>query len=659
MAAAIPEGEIPRGDLAGFKKYFKQDILSGFFVFLIALPLCLGISIASGFPPIAGIFTAIVGSIVTTFLSNSELTIKGPAAGLIVIVIGAVTSFGFTGGQDPAADQAAYKMALAVGVVAGVIQVVFGLVRAGKLGDFFPTSAVHGMLASIGVIIMLKQIPVAVGQTAKGEPLELLRQIPEKLANANPEIAVIGLVSLIILFGLPLLKKAINNRFFNMIPAQMVVLLVAVPMGIYFNLAEEHTYSWGGHNYLLNDKLLVTVPNNLLAAMAHPDFSVFTNPDLRMKAIGWVVMFTLIGSLESMLSAKAVDMIDPYRRKTNLNRDLVAVGVANTAVAFIGGLPMISEIVRSKANADNGAKTRFADMWHGVFLLGFVALAPGLIHKIPLAALAAMLVYTGFRLASPREFINVYKIGPEQLLIFTSTIIGVLATDLLIGIGIGIAVKAAIHVVNGVPLTTMFKPYLEVLPQGEDSVLIVARGSAVFTNWLSFKREIEQIGLQQKNNVTIDLSGTKLVDHSVMEKLHEMEGDFQQAGLHFEVTGLEAHQKVSAHPFAARKRGAGTLRRITIIADENLEGWLEQELTASGARQLVSVHCRAALDSSEIRNSQVRVEAIVPRQESDLVLANLRSKLEPNHTLTVFVDDVQVTKIANYELTGETKPAHS
>src|SRR5690606_7493718 len=140
--------------------------------------------------------------------------------------------------------------------------------------------------------------------------------------------------------------------------------------------------------------------------------------------------------------------------------------------------------------------------------------------------------------------------------------------DLLIGIGIGIAVKAAIHVVNGVPLTTMFKPYLEVEPQGNDTVLITARGSAVFTNWLSFKREIEQIGLQEQNNVIIDLSGTKLVDHSVMEKLHEMEGDFQQAGLNFEVTGLEAHQQFSSHPFAARKRGAGTLRRITIIADE-------------------------------------------------------------------------------------------
>jgi len=659
MSAVVQETETPRGDLAGFKKYFKHDFLSGFFVFLIALPLCLGISIASGFPPIAGIFTAIVGSILTSLLSNSELTIKGPAAGMIVIVVGTVTSFGFTGGQDPAADQAAYKMALAVGVVAGVVQIIFGLVRAGKLGDFFPTSTVHGMLAAIGIIIVLKQLPVTVGQTAKGEPLEVLRELPDKFAHANPDIAIIGLVSLIILFGLPMLKKLINNRFFNMIPAQMVVLLVAVPMGMYFDLSHEHTYTWGGEKYSLGARFLVDVPSNLLSAMAHPDFSVFTNSALQWKAVGWVVMFTLIGSLESMLSAKAIDLIDPWKRKTNLNRDLVAVGIANTAVAFIGGLPMISEIVRSKANIDNGARTRFADMWHGVFLLGFVALAPGLIHRIPMAALAAMLVYTGFRLASPREFMNVFKVGPEQLIIFTATIIGVLATDLLIGIGIGIAVKAAIHVANGVPLSTMFKPFLEVLPQGEDSVLITARGSAVFTNWLSFKRQIEQIGLQEKNNVTIDLSGTKLVDHSVMEKLHEMESDFHQAGLRFEVIGLDAHQQFSAHPFAARKRGAGTLRRITIVADEHLESWLEQELAAAGARQLVSVHCRAALDAGEIRNSQVRVEAIVPRQESDAVLANLRSKLAANCALTVFVDDVQVTKIANFELAGEAKPAHS
>ena len=206
-------------------------------------------------------------------------------------------------------------------------------------------------------------------------------------------------------------------------------------------------------------------------------------------------MFSLIGSLESMLSAKAIDMIDPWRRKTNLNRDLVAVGIANSVVASIGGLPMISEIVRSKANIDNGARTRFANFWHGLLLLAFVALLPGLIHRVPLAALAAMLVYTGFRLASPLEFINVYKTGREQLIIFVSTMVGVLATDLLIGIGIGIAVKLSIHMYNGLPLSSIFLPYLEIEELGENTVLITARGSAVFSNFIPFRRQIERDGL--------------------------------------------------------------------------------------------------------------------------------------------------------------------
>lgn len=642
----LTDVEAPRGDLAGLKRYFKYDFVSGFLVFLIALPLCLGISLASGYPAIAGIFTAIGGAVITSLLSNSELTIKGPAAGMIVICLGAVTSFGYTG-QNPATDLAAYRMALAVGVVAGVIQIVFGLVKAGTLGDFFPTSTVHGMLAAIGVIIILKQLPVTVGQTAQGEPLDVLLELPEKLANSNPDIAFIGAVSLAILFGLPIVKKWVNNRYFNMIPAPMVVLLAAIPLGMWFDLSHEHTYTWGGHKYTLGERFLVQRPGNLLKEMAHPDFSVFVDATTRYAAVGWVFMFTLVGSLESMLSAKAVDMIDPWRRKTNLNRDLVAVGIANTAVSFIGGLPMISEIVRSKYNVDNGARTRFADLWHGVFLLGFVALAPGLIHRIPHAALAAMLVYTGFRLASPREFINVFKIGPEQLLIFTATIVGVLATDLLVGIAIGIAVKAAIHLLNGVPIASMYKPYLEVSPQGEDTVVISAKGSAVFTNWIPFKREIEQIGLSERNNVVVDLSGTKFVDHSVMEKLHEMEADFQQAGLQFEVTGLDAHQQLSAHPHAARKRALASLRRITIVADARLERALAAELARVDARQYVAAPCRAARDSGDVQDAQVRIEVLVPRQACEQVFAALRGLATPEGVLTACVEDVQMLRFTN------------
>ncbi len=536
--------ETPHGNAAGFFKYFRNDVLSGFLVFLIALPLCLGISLACGYPAISGVFTAIIGSLLTTFLSNSELTIKGPAAGLIVIAVGAVTEFGFTGGQDPAADMQAYRMALAVGVAAGVIQIAFGLVRAGALGEFFPTSAVHGMLAAIGIIIMLKQLPVAMGESAKGEPFEIIAELPDKFINANPDICLIGAISLLILFGFPMIR----NQWVKMIPAPMIVILVAVPLGIYFDLSHEHTYSMLGHDYDLGEAFLVNVPNNMFQAITHPDFSVLGTA----VAWKWILMFALIGSLESLLSAKAIDMLDPWKRKTNMNRDLVAVGIANTAAALVGGLPMISEIVRSKANIDNGARTRFADMWHGVFLLGFVSLVPLLIHRIPLAALAAMLVYTGFRLASPKEFLNVYKIGREQFVIFAVTVVAVLATDLLIGIAIGIGVKFLIHVLNGVPIRSLFKPFLDVETRGDDTVVILARESAVFSNWLPFKRQIEQLGLVEKNNVVLDLSGTKIVDHTVMEHLHEMELDFEQAGLQFEVLGLDSHEQFSAHPHSAQ-----------------------------------------------------------------------------------------------------------
>jgi MFS superfamily sulfate permease-like transporter len=533
--------EVPSGTLQTLGRYARYDVLSGFLVFLIALPLCLGISLASGYPAIAGVFTAIIGGLLTPWISNSELTIKGPAAGLIVIALGAIADFTTT--HDA---HSAYRMALAVGLVAGVIQVIFALTRSGILGEFFPTTVVHGMLAAIGVIIISKQVHIMLGVSAKGEPLSLIAKIPDSIAHLNPEITVIGVISLLILFLLPLVR----NKFVRRIPAPMVVVLIAVPLGMYFNLSHEHTYSFGGHEYALGEKFLVDVPNNLFSAITFPDFTGLAAP----SAWKWVVLFALIGSLESLLSAKAIDLIDPWKRKTNLNRDLLAIGIANTVSASVGGLPMISEIVRSKANVDNGARTRFANMFHGLFLLGFVALVPALIHRIPLAALSAMLVYTGFRLASPNEFISVARIGKEQLLIFLATIFGVLATDLLIGVAIGIAVKFAIHLINGLPLRTMFKPFLAIEPRDEKTSVIRVQGSAVFSNWIAFKHQIEHIGLEQKNNLVIDLSETRLVDHSVMEKLHELEKEFKEAGLTLELTGLESHKPLSKHPFSARFR---------------------------------------------------------------------------------------------------------
>jgi MFS superfamily sulfate permease-like transporter len=321
---------------------------------------------------------------------------------------------------------------------------------------------------------------------------------------------------------------------------------------MYFDLSHEHTYTLQGHNYTVGEQHLVNVPFSMFGAITMPDFSGLTQP----AAWKWIVMYALIGSLESLLSAKAIDLLDPWKRKTNLNRDLLAVGMGNLLAASVGGLPMISEIVRSRANLDNGARTRFANLFHGLFLLLCVALIPSIIHRIPLAALAAMLIYTGFRLAHPREFLHVFKIGPEQLIIYVSTIIAVLATDLLVGIGIGIAVKFCIHTINGVPLRSLFKPYVEVVEEGEDTYWIVASHSAVFSNWIPFRRQIIQAGLVQHKNVVVDLSDTRLVDHTVMEKLHELERDFEQEGLQLKVVGLENHKPLSLsnHPQSARKR---------------------------------------------------------------------------------------------------------
>lgn len=657
MATDDTSNEIPRGCASGFVKYFKHDILSGLLVFLIALPLCLGISLACGYPPIAGIFTAIIGSILTTFISNSELTIKGPAAGLIVIAIGCIEDFGgdgMTGGWTDV-DITAYKAALAVGVAAAVIQILFGLFRGGILGEFFPISAVHGMLAAIGVIIIIKQFPVALGVSASGEPLEMLKEIPHYIAAANPAIAAIGIVSILIMFFWPHAGKRIG--FLKIIPSPMVVLLVTVPMGLGFDLLHEHPYTLQGHQYQLGEQYLVKMPERVFGMfddITTPDFTALS----QFKAWKWVMMFFIIGSLESLLSAKAVDLLDPWKRKTNMNRDVVAVGVGNLCASLVGGLPMISEIVRSKANIDNGARTRFADMWHGIFLLACVALIPTILHEIPLAALAGMLVYTGYRLAHPTEFINVYRIGKEQLAIFVTTLVIVLATDLLIGIAAGIILKMVIHVANGVPIRSLFKPYIEIQEIDKTTSLILARESAVFSNWIPFKRQIEDIGLVQKRNLIVDVSNTRLVDHSVMEKLEEMERDFEMEGLTFDVRGLDALWPLADNARAARKGGLATMRRLTVIAEAEIEQWLEEQFVELGATGYTSLPCSGAgrrelQEGVASANSKVRIEVVLPHQTCEGIVRFLRQDVLPAHHVTACVETVDVVRRDHFDLLTE------
>lgn len=529
---------IPSTGLAGLKENWKADLTSGFLVFLIALPLCLGISMASGFPPVAGIFTAIIGGVLVSFLGGSQLTIKGPAAGLIVIAIGAVTELG----QGDA--MLGYRLTLAVIVIAGILQIIFAWIRSGILADFFPSAAVHGMLAAIGIIIIAKQLFTLVGAKASGqETLELLAEIPHAFGEMNPDIAIIGFVSLAIMFLFPLFK----NKYLKKLPAPLIVILVAIPLGIYFDLEHEHKYLFlDGHEYTIGPKFLVTLPDNLLSAITFPDFSQI----LSGTSIKYIIMFALVGSLESLLSTKAIDGLDPYKRKSNMNRDLAGVGIGNTLAGFIGGLPMISEIVRSSSNINNGGKTAWSNFFHGVFLLVFVAFFPNLIHQIPLAALAAMLIYTGFRLASPKEFYKTYKIGKEQLAIFLITILVTLATDLLIGIGVGIATKFILHLLNGLPIKYIFKPLFTV--QVKDDVYTVdVFHSAVFSNYIKLKKSLD--GLPRKKTIKIDFTNANLVDHTVMENLHHYQHDYEHEGGKFMLSGLDHLKKSSEHDLASRK----------------------------------------------------------------------------------------------------------
>lgn len=620
----------PLGDFAGFLNYIRYDAISGFLVFLIALPLCLGISSASEFPIVAGVLTAIVGAVVTPFISNSELTIKGPAAGLIVISLGAIQEMRIIYGND-----GGYAAVLAIGVVAGVIQIAFGLLRSGIIGEFFPSAVVHGMLAAIGVIIIGKQTHTLLGvQPENHEPLGLLAEIPKSIWNMDPYVAFIGGLSLALLFGMTFFK----NRTIKKIPVPMLVMLMAIPLGMYFELGKPHKYTFGGVEHFISEKALVNIPSNLLAAITFPNFASLQT----FAAWKWIFMYALIGSLESILSAKAVDMLDPYRRKSNLNRDLLAVGIGNTVSSAIGGLPMISEIVRSKANIDNGAKTRFANFWHGLFLLVSVSYLANFIHLIPMTALAAMLIFTGFRLASPNEFLKVYRTGREQLFIFVFTMLMVLATDLLIGILLGIIAKLVIHTFNGVPLSSLLRPFLDVQTLEDGSCIVFARQSAVFSNWIPFRRQIEHLGFVQRSNVTVDLSGTRFVDHTVMEKLHELQEDFTQEGLKLSIIGLDSHRQMSSSSLAARKQvGVPLLHRLTFTMPINQEGTFITILSQVEVTDCIKSNWISALPNS-LCISMSRLEVLMSRNTSQRLVEAVRREMPQFNGMTMVIETVGV-----------------
>ena len=532
---------IPLDGIAGLRQNWKFDALSGFLVFLLALPLSLGIAKASEFPPAMGVLTAMVGGLVVTLFAGSRLTIKGPAAGLITICAGAVTEMG--GGET------GWHLALGAVVVAAGIQVIFGFLKFGSLSDFFPHSAVHGMLAAIGLIIFSKQIHVLLGidpATLKGlEPLELYARIPESLRHADPRVTILGVLSLVIIFGLPLVKFQLLKK----VPAPMWVLLITIPLA-----------------WLMDFKH--TEPAFDMVKIGDFWGSIGINVDFGLirEFVFWkyVLMFLFVNSLETLLTVKAIDGLDPWKRPSDPNKDLVAIGIGNASSAVLGGLPMISEVARSSANVTFGGRTRWANFFHGLFLLVAMALFIPVIEMIPNTALAALLIAVGYRLASPREFSKVYKIGSEQLVIFVVTIIVTLATDLLLGVGAGILMKFIFHVVNGVPLKSLFKAHYEVLEK-ENEIRIRVHQAAIFSNLLSFKKVFDR--LPQGRRVILDFNGAIMLDHSFMELMHHFQESYEHAGGRVSLVGFDRFKASSNHPLSARKYSPEAMSRMEIQLD--------------------------------------------------------------------------------------------
>jgi MFS superfamily sulfate permease-like transporter len=507
----------------------RGDLTAGFVVFLIALPLCLGISVASGAPATAGLITAIVGGLLASFIGSAPLTIKGPAAGLIVVVLGAVLDLG---GGDPAVG---YPRMLAVGVIAGLVQVAFALTRAGVIGELMPTAVVQGMLAAIGVIIASKQVHVLLGVVPSArEPLGLIAEVPHSLATLEPRVFLVGILSLGLVYLLPRWKAA------RVVPVQLVVLLVAVPLGLALGLGS------GQGPYL------VRLPASLLAAITFPDFSQAFTPTF----LQYVIVFALVGSIETLLSVAAVDRLDPQRRTSNRDRDLLATGASNVVAALLGGLPMISEVVRSKANVDNGATTSWANAVHGALLLGSLLLIPRWLEYIPLAALAAMLIAVGVRLASPREFVHSYRLGPEHLAVLVMTMAVTLATDLLMGVAAGLLLKGVVQIVHGAPVRRLFSAVVEERREGDRLVLVV-HDASIFSNWLGLRARLQAIAPDVRH-VIVDFEHAWVVDHTVQERLEGLKRTW--TGRTLTCIGLEDHEPLSAHPLATRRKPATAFR---------------------------------------------------------------------------------------------------
>ena len=542
---------IPKEGFRGLKENWQSDLLAAFSVSMIALPLSLGIAVASGVPPIAGIFTAIIGGIVTTFFRGSHLAINGPAAGLIAVILVSTASLNDGTGN-------ALNYVLAAIVVSGAIQVIMGLLKLGKLADLLHSTVIHGILAAIGVIIFTKQIHVALGTTASSNDIiQTLKEAVLEIPNINPYVAIISLMGLLLL----LFHSRISYKFFHFLPAPMWVLVLSIPFVYAFNFFDPHTASLFGKDFQLGPQLLVQIPDNFLDAMPHPDFS-------KVDTLAFwtsVLSITLIATMVSLAGSKAVDKLDPYKRKTDLNKDLVGVGISTIVSGMLGGLPIITVIVRSTVNVNNSAKTKWSNLYHGLFLLAFVFLLTPIIQLVPLCALAILLVYTGFKLASPKVFAHVYEQGAEQLVFFVGTLLITLYTNLLIGMFAGLSLALLVHfLLAKMPVRAFFNGIFysgsNIFIRDNGVYDVKIKGVANFLATIRIDNLLNTI--PQGANVNIDLSEARLVDFSVMEHLYDFKRSVGNSGGKAEIVGLEEHVSSSNYKMALKIQ-TSTLNQLT------------------------------------------------------------------------------------------------